>query len=154
MKGRAGTRRPLSPSCYLPNPQSLSTSASGFLFLTNKQKITICNWAGGVWEGGPLSVGDGDGGLWKEGWGKGSNLEKKKTGLRAQSRGKTAGFRGGLCGALTGISPSGPQLARHQDEMSQGSSSRTWLTVATSPASLLDRRQAAVNLFHGQFTPF
>lgn len=42
---------------------SLPIFASGFLFLSNKQKITIWNWAGGVWEGGLQSTGDSDGGL-------------------------------------------------------------------------------------------
>ena len=37
--------------------------ASGFLVLSNKQKITICNWAGRVWEGGSQSTGDGNTGL-------------------------------------------------------------------------------------------
>lgn len=36
----------------MPPPHSFPTFASGFLFLSNKQKITICNWAGGVWEVG------------------------------------------------------------------------------------------------------
>ena len=36
----------------MPPPHSFPTFASGFLFLCNKQKITICKRAGGVWEVG------------------------------------------------------------------------------------------------------
>ena len=30
--------------------------------MSNKQKTTICNWAGGAWEGGSQSAGHSDGG--------------------------------------------------------------------------------------------
>lgn len=49
MKGEPGQGPYALPAIY--STHSLSTFASGFLFLNNKLEITICNWAGGVWEG-------------------------------------------------------------------------------------------------------
>lgn len=57
--------------------RNLPIFASGFLFLSNKQKITICNWAGGVREGELQSIGDGDAGLAGELAGEGKQFEEK-----------------------------------------------------------------------------
>ena len=69
----------------MPPSHGVPAFASGFLDLSNKQKITICNWAGGVWEGGSQSTGDGDSGLSGERAGERGTIWGKDGSLRLQT---------------------------------------------------------------------
>lgn len=122
------------PAIY--STQSLSTSASGFLFLSNKKKITICNWAGGVWEGGSLSTGDDDGGLSGERLGKERQLGAEE-GLRLGS---------GQCQGVKNLAV-GSAFVEDQLGLSFLSTKASHQEAAdSSPISLFGRRQTGVNL--------
>lgn len=143
----AGTRpHPLSA---ISPTYNFFTFASGFLFLSNKQKITICNWAGGVWEGGLRGWRWWWWPLWREGLGKEHKLEKKDGNLRAgprqRQRVQKPGFGVGLCCKkhlwASALSLLGLTFL--------GSSSRE---IATTSPSSFGRRPTALTLFHDQFT--
>lgn len=94
MKGEPGQGPYALPAIY--STHSLSTFASGFLFLSNKLEITICNWAGGVWEGAALSFGKVRVASLERELGKGEQLGVEggsKTRLRTMSRSQKPGCR-------------------------------------------------------------
>lgn len=143
----AGTRpHPLSA---ISPTYNFSTFASGFLFLSNKQKITICNWAGRVWEGGLRGWRWWWWPLWREGLGKEHKLEKKDRNLRAgprqRQRVQKPGFGVGLCWKkhlwASDLSLLGLTFL--------GSSSQEIASTCPSP---FGRRPTALTLFHDQFT--